>query len=319
MASELPAKIFPLKAPDKKAIKEMVDIYLKAYRYDKTMQLEATLPHFIARMAETIANRCIQPECKFIVARTKNSNRVIGWLALVFKLENHIQISEEHALLIQYALLPDIVAKAQRQGIGTADLKDIARKVFKDFKEAREKHLPDRHCILSTLVVDPDYQNKGVASALLTVAINRSGVFLFPIWVQAPPAHQGLFEKNLFEQVGEYELDLNEHVPIPEGKRKTRAAASTLDKYAWKFMVREKPLEDAIRAFKSSKVFAELDRETQADERRLVRSPELKSNSKAAGKQRTAPEVTGLLSGGDVPTATIGENMFTRYTNQDDE
>lgn len=319
MASELPVKTSLLKAPDHNIIKEMIHIYLEAYKNDKTVQLKYILPKFIKGMAEIIALRCKQPECEFIVARTEDSNQVVGWIALAFKLDKSNQISEEHVLYAQYALLPDLVAKAKSEGIGTADLKNMAHNVLKDFKEAREKHLAHKHCIIGTLVVDPKYQNKGVASALLTKAISRSEVFSFPIWVQAPSVYQSLFEKHLFEQVSEYELDLNGHVPTPDGKGKTKAAVSTFDKYAWKFMVRKEPLEDAIRAYKSSKVFAEQEEERRVDERRLAKIRELKSKSKAAGKKKVGPKLTDLLSGGDVQTATSGGGLLTRDAHDDDD
>lgn len=319
MASELPVRTSLLKAPDQNTIKEMIHIYQEAYKNDKTVQLKYTLPKLIEGMAETITLRCKQPECEFIVARAESSNQVIGWIALAFKLEKHNQISEEHVLYTQYALLPDLVAKAKSEGIGTADLKNMAHKLFKDFKEARERHLAEKHCIISTLVVDPEYQNKGVASALLTKAISRSEVFSFPIWVQAPSAYQILFEKHLFEQVSEYELDLDEPGPTPDGKGKTKATVSTFDKFVWKFMVRKEPLEDATRAYKSSKVFAELEEERQVDDSRLAKIRELKSNSKATEKKKAAPKLADLLAGGDVQTATSGAGLLTRDTHDDDE
>lgn len=320
MASELTVNTSLLKAPDQNTIKEMIHIYQEAYKNDKTVQLKYTLPKFTEDMAETLALRCKQPECEFIVARTEKSNHVIGWIALAFKLEKHNQISEEHVLYTQYALLPDLVAKAKSEGIGTADLKNMAHKLFTDFKEAREKHLPGKHCIISTLVVDPEHQNKGVASALLTKAISRSEVFSFPIWVQAPSAYQSLFEKHHFEQVSEYELDLNEHVPTPDGKGKTKAAvSSTLIKYAWKFMVRKEPLEIATRAYESSKVFAELEEGRRVDERRLAKIKESKSNSKGAGKKKAAPKLADLLLGGDVQTATSGKGLLARDAHDDDD
>lgn len=191
-----------MKTPEQAPIKEMVDVYQNAYKNDRCIQLEYTMPGFMERMAETIATRVEKPECKFIVARNQSANQIVGWLALAFKLEKDKVLSEEHLLLTQYALIPDMVAKGIIRGISTDKMRELAHSVLKQFKDARETQLLDKHCIISTLVVDPEYQNKGVASALLSQAISISEVFSFPIWVQAPEACQSLFERHLFKELG---------------------------------------------------------------------------------------------------------------------
>ena len=320
MAGELRIKTSKLMEPDKDSIKEMIHIYQEAYKHDQTFQLKHILPHLIEQMAELISRRCTKPECEFIVARTEPSNRIIGWIALAFKLAENKQISEEHVLLAQYALLPDIVAKCKKEGIGTAQLKNLSHKVLSDFKSAREKQLPDEHCIISTLVVDPSYQRKGVASALLSKTITRSEVFCFPIWVQAPSTHQTLFSSHDFESISEYQIDLNEHVPSPDNKGKNKAA-STLGTYAWTFMLRQKPLEKALKAYKSSKIYIEEEEERRVNERRqlkkLKEQEKKKPESKASAKKTSAPKPEDLLLGGDVQRAGDGgEGLVAR---DDDE
>ena len=314
MASEVPIKTSKLMVPDKDSIKEMIHIYQEAYKHDQTMQLKHILPSLIKRMAETISHRCKKPEWEFIVARTETSDQIIGWIALAFKLEANKQISEEHILFAQYALLPDIVVKCRKEGIGTAQIKTLSHKVVSDFKSAREKQLPDEHCIISTLVVDPSYQRKGVASALLSKAIARSEVFSFPIWVQAPSTHQPLFSKHDFEQVSEYQIDLNEHVPESDNKGKNKAA-STLATYTWTIMLRQKPLEKALKAYKSSKVFAEEEEDRCVDERRRLKKlaeEEKKPGAKASAKKSGAPKPEDWLLGGDVQTAAGGGSLVAR-------
>ena len=139
MESEVPIKTSKLMVPDKDSIKEMIHIYQEAYKYDQTIQLQHILPSLIERMVETISHRCRKPECEFIVARTETSNQIIGWIALAFKLEGKKQISEEHVLFAQYALLPDIVFKCRNEGIGSSQIKNLSHKVLSDFKSAREK------------------------------------------------------------------------------------------------------------------------------------------------------------------------------------
>ncbi len=265
MASDLPVKIFQLKTPDPDVIQDMIRIYQEAYKNDNSIQLEFIVPELIERMAETIAIRVGQPECEFIVAKTESSDKIVGWLALAFQLEDHKHISEEHVLFTQYALLPDFVVKGRKEEIGTDEMKTLAHRVLRDFKEAREKQLPDKHCVISTLVVDPEYQNNGIASALLAKTISRSEVFQFPIWVQAPEGCQSLFSKHLFQKVGEYTLDINESAPKPDIKGKKKADF-TLGKYVYKFMVRRGPLDQEIRAYKSSKVFRDEELSRQMDE-----------------------------------------------------
>ena len=271
MASELPLKISKLKAPDEDAVKELVEehanmikemvrIYQEAYKNDTCFQLKYILPDLMKKLADTISKRVKEPRSLFLVATDEGSKKVVGWLALAFKLTKRQELSEEHVLFIQYALLPDIVAKGKSRGIAADIISHLTHLLLIKFKDAREEQLLDNHCILSALVVDPEYQKRGVASALLSTAISLTEVFTFPIWVQAPEACQSLFEKHLFEVIGEYQLDLNEHVPKAKGKGKGKGKEKdedTFAKYTWRYMVRMEPLESAVQAYRSSKVFAE--------------------------------------------------------------
>lgn len=314
MANKLTVNASQLKKPDQEIINEMIRIYQEAYKNDECVQLKHVVPEFMELMAETIASRVKKPECEFIVAKTESSNQVVGWLALAFKLEENRELSEEHVLLAQYALLPDIVSKAKSQGINIDEMRTLAHSILKEFKDAREKQLPDKHCILSTLVVDPEYQNKGVASALLSKAISLSEVFSFPIWVQIPEACQGLFERHLFEDAGEYRLDLNDFVPRPDGKGKAQAA-SVLGKYVWKYMVRKEPLDQVIQAYRSSKVFAEIEADQGVEDKGLGKDEEpayakrmLARVWKVFGGDDTEPVLKKHLLGKDKQSAS-GESV----------
>ena len=273
MASELPVSISKLKEGDKAAVKEMVRIYQEAYKKDRCIQLELIVPELMVRMADTIEMRVKQPSWVFIVAKDESSNKIVGWLALAFALTEFKELSEEHVLFIQYALLPDVVAKGKIQGISADLILHLTHLLLIKFKDAREEQLLDKHCILSTLVVDPEYQKKGVASALVSKAISLTEAFTFPIWVQAPESCQGLFEKHLFEVISEYQLDLNDHVPKTKGKGKAKEV-DTLAKYAWKFMVRVEPLEPAIEAYRSSKAFAEREAARAEEKARIQKEKE---------------------------------------------
>ena len=328
MAYDLPVKTSQLQSSDQNTIKELIRIYQEAYKTDKSIQLKYIMPQLIERMSETIALRVKQPGCEFIVATTEDSSQIVGWLALAFKREQHQQLSEEHVLFTQYVLLPDIVAKGKNEGVGMDEMKATAHKLLGDFKDAREKRLPGRHCILSALVVDPEYQKRGVGSALLAKAINVSEAFSFPIWVQAPEIHQNFFKNHLFEVDGEYRLDLSELVSTPDdnGKGKGKGKAeSTLGIYAWKFMVRREPLQPAVRAFRSSVVFAEQEvgqfqedarfAEQEADkwkEEVLYRKKKERARiSKASAEQKASPRPTDSLLQGNTQAAS-GEGLVAR-------
>ncbi|CAD6586618.1 MAG: hypothetical protein ASARMPRED_002774 [Alectoria sarmentosa] len=295
MAGKLPVKTSQLKAPDEETIEEMIHVYQAAFKNDRCIQLKYTMPDLLERMAGTIATNVKKPEYEFIIARNK-ADHIVGWLALAFKLEEKKRLSEEHVLLTQYALLPDIVAKGKSQGIGTDEMKSLAHSVLQEFKDARERQLPDTHCILCTLVVDPEYQTRGVASTLLSKAISLCEAFSFPIWVQAPEGCQSLFERHLFEEVGEYQLDLNEFVPKPAGKGKAVVEAA-LGTYVWKFMVRKEPLEQEIRAYRSSKVFAEGQADQRTDKALLGKGKEPARMAKESAEVEEEPGETEPLFG----------------------
>ena len=304
MTNKLPVTASQLKKPDLEIIHEMIRIYQEAYKNDEYIQLKHVVPEFMGPMAETIAIRVKKPECEYIIARTESSNKVVGWLALAFKLEENRELSEEHVLLAQYALLPDIVLKWKSQGINAHEMGTLAHSILKDFKDARENQLPNKHCILSTLVVDPEYQHKGVASALLAKAISLSEVFAFPIWVQTPEACQSLFERHLFEVAGEYRLDLNDLVPKPDGKGKAMAKAPA-GKYVWKYMLRKEPLDHAILAYRSSKVFAEIEADNGVDDEadRGVEDKALAKVEEPAYGKRVLARIRQVFAGDDTEPA----------------
>lgn len=260
----------------------MIRIYQEAYTNDECFHLDPKhiIPDLMERMIETIAIRAQKPECEFIIATNEVSTRVVGWLALAFKHDKRKNLSEEHVLLSQYALLPDIAAKAMSQGIGTDEIKTAAHTVFRELKEARQKQLPGKHCIISTLVVDQKFQRKGVASALLSKAIAGCEVFAYPIWVQVPAAYSALFEIHLFDEVGEYEIDLDTFAKT--GGKGKKTAVPAIGKYSWKFMLRKEPLNQAIRAFQLSKVFEEL--EAERVESKSVNSELVEADQRAKGR-----------------------------------
>ena len=302
MASDLSIKITQLKASEKDAIEDMIHIYQEAFQNDENIQLnpKTIMSDFMDQMAKTIAKHAKQPECEYFVARDKSNNTIAGWLSLAIKLTDDKRLSEEHMLLLQYALLPDIVIKGKSHGIGTDVMKGLAHSLLKEFKEAREKQLPNNHCILSTLVVDPQYQKKGVATALLSKAIHFAEIFSLPIWVQAPEACQRLFERHSFDEVGEYRLDLNEHVPKAVGKAKTNKLPP-LGKYIFKYMVRQGPLEPAIEAYKSSKVYAEYEEEIRAER---LENELLEGKKKHAREQSLLGRISRVFPGAEAKLET---------------
>ena len=302
MANDLLINITQLRASEKDAIEDMIHIYQEAYQNDKTVQLKPKhiMSDFMDQMAKTIAKHAKQPECEYFVAREGKDNNIVGWLALALKLSDDKRLSEEHVLLLQYALLPDIVVKAKSHGIDTDVMKGLANSLLKEFKESREKQLSTNHCILSTLVVDPQYQNKGVATALLSKAIHFAEIFSLPIWVQAPETCQSLFERHSFDDVGEYRLDLNEHVPKAVGKAKSNKL-SPLGKYIFKYMVRQGPLESAIEAYKSSKVFAEYEEEIRAER---LENERIEKEKKQAREQSILSRISRVFLGAEAESDT---------------
>ena len=73
-------------------------------------------------------------------------------------------------------------------------------------------------------------------------------------------------------------------------------------------MLRKEPLEKALKAYKSSTVFAE----EEEERRRLKKLKEQeKLGSKSSAKGKTVPKASDLLLGGDVQTA-MGEDQGAR-------
>ena len=80
-------------------------------------------------------------------------------------------------------------------------------------------------------------------------------------------------------------------------------------------MIRKKPLEKALKAYESSKIYAEEQEERKVKERRWrkkLAEEEKKPGSKASAKKSGAPRPEDLLLGGDVQTATRGESRVAR-------
>ena len=320
MTSEPTFKTSQLKPSDHDTIKDMVRVYQSAYKNDQTVQLKYTIPQLIERMSETITIRVQKSSCEFIIARAEGSARVAGWLSLIFKRKDGPGISEDHVLLAQYALVPDMVIKAKKGGITPDQIKDMARKAMTAFKGARETRLQDGHCLIGTLVVDPEYQNKGVASTLLTRAISLSEIFASPMWVPAPEACRTLFDKHFFVEAGEYRFDLNELAPESSGKGKSKAV-SVMQNYVWKFMVREEPLEKALRAYRSSVAFTEEEEAKVAEFLRKTELREREGEKVKAGGGKLVLEGDEEAAGGASQTAPTdeGESSSSSLLEEDEE
>lgn len=76
-------------------------------------------------------------------------------------------------------------------------------------------------------------------------------------------------------------------------------------------MMRKEPVEKAIRAYESSKVFAEEEAEQRVEERRVGKVKEQKPSAKMSGKDKLTPRSADLLLGGDIQMAS-GKGLVAR-------
>ena len=110
-------------------------------------------------------------------------------------------------------------------------------------------------------------------------------------------------------------------MPSPGADKGEEQAVSNISAYTWNFMLRREPLENALKACRSSKVFAEEveeELERKRDERHLKRENEGSMGSKTtttSAKKKAIPNPAGVLMGGETQIAR-GDGLVAR---DDDE
>ena len=300
-----------LQDPSPETIEAMITIYRDGLVHDPTTHLTHINPPYLDLLASLLTTRIRSPSFLFLLAHNPSTQHPTGWLSLALQHTHKQTLSETHLLQTQYLLLPDLATKAQKRGIPLKQLTDLAQSTLQAFKTERETHLPEKHSLLTALVVAPGEQNTGVASALLTHAIRLTEVFVYPIWVPAPSGCAGLFAKYGFEEVGGHVVDLEALIPTEEGKGKDKGkgkgkaddAPVELGRREWKFMLRSEPLQPALRVYSASKVCAERAAALRTQE-----------GDGEGGKEREAP---GVKNG----EALLGEGLarVTLDGNDDEE
>lgn len=230
---------------NKPSVEELIRIHQRLHREDSFAEVMCSYPFGKDIMPKTIRELIKRTDYEFFVARLPESQEFLGWIALSFNHESSEAKNKEmyEANLEWTQMCSHILRtwKVDRAG-EKSNVWDIMKRASSSLQS---EHLPRRYCIINTLVVLPEFQQRGVANGLLHRALEYWSKSVavgteWAMWVQAPPFAHTLFSAFGFEEVGQYEVDLGDYGYHCKEEREVEGW------YDWKFMVKREASGSAI-------------------------------------------------------------------------
>ncbi|KAL6814527.1 acyl-CoA N-acyltransferase [Trichoderma sp. SZMC 28015] len=152
--------------------------------------------------------RAIQkPENVYLVAVDEESNKVVGFVRYVVEEEKKEEQQEEEAA---------VVSEGEEAGPPSLfGVKEHLKGLWEEFNEKQvamdgcyEKAADGkRHIYVNHLMIDPDYQRKGIGGKLLAAVLARSDEEKVPTFLMSSAESRGLYGKMGFEILGTWRVD----------------------------------------------------------------------------------------------------------------
>ncbi|KAH8599123.1 hypothetical protein B0O99DRAFT_613068 [Bisporella sp. PMI_857] len=106
--------------------------------------------------------------------------------------------------------------------------------MFKDLVRNETEHMKGgKYLVLQALFTDPKCQGRGVGSKLVQQGVERADAGKLPCWIHASPAGYGVYTLAGFQEVGKFDMDLDEYAP---GRRGVNRGWG---RYTFRYMVRQ--------------------------------------------------------------------------------
>ena len=218
-------------------VNDLILLHRELYRHDRFLYAMHEYPFSKSTMAKTLNEVIPRKDYEFFVARIPYSGEWLGWTALSFNIGGNEAktLSDECEARLERTEMYSQILKGWKLD-DTGKKSNVYDSIKRLSSSLQAEHLPPNCCIINTLVFLPQYEETGVAHQLIGRVINfwKDRVMVgteWAIWVQTPTAFRYIYIIHGFKEVGEYEVNLDDHGFPPEGQR------SVSGTYEWKFMV----------------------------------------------------------------------------------
>ena len=188
----------------------MSDIFVNSFDLDGSVKLMYTKDEIWCVIRDILRTHMNVCQIEFRVAQARDTGTLLGWMSF--------------GTIATQGPVPPLAPKemtswvAQRLLRGKLD--DLRYRLAFELEsrslEGQAQHTPGNRLVINTIVTEPEYRHRGVASKLLQSAVGPAKSADWPIWVQTPDVYERLFWDHGFRGVGIFSLDLNDYEPPEE-------------------------------------------------------------------------------------------------------
>lgn len=188
---------------------------MNAFQFDKSVRLLYTQDEAWKIVLVMIQN-CIDSN-HFILrlAVDRATEAVAGWMAIGIIPEDDSRVDPaayvDWPIATTQLLLAGKAEKARERVEAEEPRRLLVNELEAQSLEGQATFLRGKRMVVNTLVTDPEYRKRGVASELLKWAAEYANTHAWPVWAQIPSKCLAFFASRGFVDVGGFELNLDHH------------------------------------------------------------------------------------------------------------
>ena len=190
---------FFLAKASKEDIPSLIDIHRAAFAPDNAGRLmHSNEAEYRRKLRKVFESEMPKAKNTVIKAVCRETGSIAGWIGFVRVNYPGLESKEESE------------EKEQDEKPGTR----LGRLIEEDFNRVKAVWMSNKKYIhVGTLVTHPDYERRGVGSALIQQATAKGDGDNVPCWLESSSVAHGLYNRVGFREVGKLEVDLSEFAP----------------------------------------------------------------------------------------------------------
>ena len=184
----------------------MVEVFLNAFELDQSVELMYTKDAIRPVIQQMLNDYMNDDKIQFKLAVDRNTRLILGWMSF--------------GIIPSTGPVPPELASnevtswaAQKSRGSNRSCYRLAAQLEERSRNGQSQNLPKQRLVINTIVTEPKYKCSGVAGKLLRFAVDYARASDWTIWAQTPSAFGGLFRRNGFYHVADFDLDLNDYKP----------------------------------------------------------------------------------------------------------
>ena len=186
-----------------KALKEdipsLIDVHRAAWAPDNAGRLmHSDEAEYREKLRKVLDSEMPKAKNTVLKAVCRETGGIVGWIGFARVGYPGLESKEE------------IEEKMKQEEPGTR----LGRLIQEDTSRVKAKWMSNKKYVhVGTLVTHPDYERRGVGTALIQQAIAKADADSVPCWLESTSIGHGLYNREGFGDVGNLEIDLSEFAP----------------------------------------------------------------------------------------------------------